>query len=186
MDNYELLIILLLPVLGSMLSFYVGIYSERLRDFINIVVTGVNLIVISMFFQDVMQHPMDLYIRNIMGVGLHLKLDLFRYVFVWVTALVWFLTTLYSTQYLIRYKNRNRYYAFFMVTYASTLGIFISENLLNLFTFFEVMSLASYALVIHDEDAYSHEAGRSYIAMALAGGLFLLMGLLLLSLFLLE
>lgn len=180
MTNYELLIILLLPVLGSMLSFYVGLYSERFRDLINSIVTGANLIVITFLFKDVIQQPLELYIQNIMGVGLHLKLDILRYVFVWVTALVWFLTTLYSTQYLIRYKNRNRYYAFFMVTYASTLGIFISENLLNLFTFFEVMSLASYALVIHDEDEYSHEAGRSYIAMALAGGLFLLMGLLLL------
>ncbi len=99
-----------------------------------------------------------------MGTGLHLKLDLFRYVFVWVTALVWFLTTLYSTQYLIKYKNRNRYYAFFMLTYASTLGIFISDNLLNLFTFFEVMSLASYALLF---------MMKMNIPMKLAGLIFL-------------
>ncbi len=180
MNNIELLIILLLPVLGAILSFFVGRYSERWRDFINSLVTGVNLLVISLMFKGILESPLELYIRDIMGVGLHLKLDVFRYVFVWVTALIWFLTTLYSTQYLIRYKNRNRYYAFFMATYASTLGIFISENLLNLFTFFEIMSLASYALVIHDEDEYSHEAGGSYIAMALAGGLVLLMGLLLL------
>jgi len=180
MNNFELLIILLLPVLGTIISFYVGYYSERWRDVINTIVTGVNLLFISFLFKDVLHGSMNLFIKDIMGVGLHLKLDMFRYVFVWVTALVWFLTTLYSTQYLIRYKNRNRYYAFFMATYASTLGIFVSENLLNLFTFFEIMSLASYALVIHDEDEYSHEAGQSYISMALAGGLFLLMGLLLL------
>lgn len=180
MNNYELLMILLVPVMGTMISFYVGHYSERFRDIINSLVTGVNLLVISMLFKQVQHEPLQLYISDIMGVGLHLKLDLFRYVFVWVTAFVWFLTTLYSTQYLIRYKHRNRYYGFFMATYASTLGIFVSENLLNLFTFFEMMSFASYALVIHDEDEYSHEAGKSYISMALAGGLFLLMGLLLL------
>lgn len=180
MTNYELLAILLVPFLGTALSLYVGLYSERYRDFINSIVTGINLLMVSYLFKVVLHHPMELYIRDIMGVGLHLKLDIFRYVFVWITAFIWFLTTLYSSQYLIRYKNRNRYYAFFMVTYASTLGIFMSENLLNLFTFFEIMSLSSYALVIHDEDEYSHEAGSSYIAMALAGGLVLLMGLLLL------
>lgn len=180
MNDFELLIMLILPVIGTIVSFFVGRYSERWRDVINSFVTGINLLVISLMFKNVMNEPLQLYIRDIMGVGLHLKLDVFRYVFVWVTALIWFLTTLYSTQYLIRYKNRNRYYGFFMATYASTLGIFISENLLNLFTFFEIMSLASYALIIHDEDEYSHEAGRSYIAMALAGGLVLLMGLLLL------
>jgi len=180
MNELKLLSILLLPFVGTLVSFYVGHYSERRRDVINILVTGLNLGIITYFFKDVLHAPMNLYIRDIMGTGLYLKLDLFRYVFVWVTALVWFLTTLYSTQYLIRYKNRNRYYAFFMLTYASTLGIFISDHYLNLFTFFEIMSLASYALVIHDEDEYSHEAGRSYISMALAGGLFLLMGLILL------
>ena len=45
------------------------------------------------------------------------------------------------------------------------------------FTFFEIMSFTSYALVIHDEDDYSHEAGDTYITMAVAGGLVLLMGL---------
>ena len=58
-----------------------------------------------------------------------------------------------------------------MLTYWSTLGIFISENLLNLFTFFEIMSLTSYPLIIHDEDEYSHEAGDTYIIMAVTGGL---------------
>jgi hydrogenase-4 component B len=180
MNNFELLMILILPMIGTMISFYIGHYSERWRDVINTFVTGINLLMISMMFPEIQHHTTHLYIKDIMGVGLHLKLDLFRYVFVWVTAFVWFLTTMYSTQYLIRYKNRNRYYGFFMATYASTIGIFISENLLNLFTFFEIMSLASYALVIHDEDEYSHEAGKSYVSMALAGGLFLLMGLLLL------
>jgi hydrogenase-4 component B len=69
---------------------------------------------------------------------------------------------------------------FFMLTLWSTIGVFISENILNLFTFFEIMSLTSYALIIHDEDDYCHEAGDTYIVMAVSGGLILLMGLFLL------
>jgi len=64
-----------------------------------------------------------------------------------------------------------------MITYVSTLGIFISENILNLFTFFEIMSFASYPLIIHDEDEEAHEAGTTYMSMAVAGGLILLMGI---------
>ncbi len=178
--EYGLLIILLLPLIGGATAFYVGIYLEKLRDIINCITTLANLVFVSYLFQFVLKAPIDFYIKDIMGVGLDLKLDLFRYVFVWITAFIWFLTTLYSTQYIIKYQKRNRYYAFFMLTYVSTLGIFMSDNWLNLFTFFEIMSLASYALVIHDEDKYSHDAGVSYIGMALAGGLVMLMGLLLL------
>jgi formate hydrogenlyase subunit 3/multisubunit Na+/H+ antiporter MnhD subunit len=64
-----------------------------------------------------------------------------------------------------------------MVTYASTIGIFISENLVNLFTFFEIMSFSSYPLIIHDENEEAHKAGTTYMAMAVAGGLILLMGI---------
>jgi len=67
-----------------------------------------------------------------------------------------------------------------MLTLSSTIGIFISENFLNLFTFFEIMSFTSYALIINDEDDYSHDAGNTYIIMAVTGGLILLMGLFLL------
>ncbi|WP_315114760.1 complex I subunit 5 family protein [uncultured Clostridium sp.] len=119
-------------------------------------------------------------VPNIMGTGLYLKLNVFRYIFVWLTTLIWFLVIVYSTSYMKSYKDKNRYYLFFMLTYWSTLGIFISENLLNLFTFFEIMSLTSYPLIIHEEEESSHEAGDTYIIMAVAGGLVLLMGLFLL------
>nr|WP_279288940.1 complex I subunit 5 family protein [Anaerosolibacter carboniphilus] len=56
----------------------------------------------------------------------------------------------------------------------------MSENILNLFTFFEIMSFTSYALVIHDEDQYAHDAGQIYIGMAIGGGLILLLGIFLL------
>jgi len=175
-----LLIVLILPIVGSILGFIIGRKNERRRDVLNIIITGLELVMVTFLYGAVVSGNIELFIPDIMGIGLYLKLDMFRYIFIWITSLIWFLTTLYSTQYLIRYKNRNRYYAFFMMTLSSTLGIFMSENLLNLFTFFEIMSFTSYILVIHDEDEYAHDAGKSYIAMAIGGGLVLLMGLFLL------
>ncbi|WIF95853.1 complex I subunit 5 family protein [Caminicella sporogenes] len=178
--NLILLVIFIIPLIGSYIGWIIGKKEERYRDVFNIFLTGMELVIVTFLYKKVTVKPMELYVPDIMGTGLHLKLDVFRYIFVWVTVFIWFLITIYSTQYLIKYKNRNRYYAFFMLTLGSTLGIFLSENLLNLFTFFEIMSFTSYILVIHDEDEYAHEAGRSYISMAIIGGLILLMGLFLL------
>ncbi|MCY6485216.1 proton-conducting transporter membrane subunit [Clostridium aestuarii] len=175
-----LLFILVFPLIGAFIGFVLGIKSEKYRDIFNIIMTGSVLGIVTLLYKYVAVQTIQIWIPDIMGVGLYLKLDIFRYIFVWVTTFVWFLTTIYSTQYLTSYKNRNRYYLFFMITLSSTIGIFISENLLNLFTFFEIMSLASYVLVIHDEDDYSHEAGQTYISMAVGGSLILLMGLFLL------
>ena len=175
-----LLFILLFPLIGSFVGYTIGRINEKYRDIFNIVMTAIVFLVTAILYKYVLIQPIEISIPYVMGTGLHLKLDMFRYVFVCLTAMIWFLTTLYSTQYLINHKNRNRYYLFFMLTLSSTIGIFISENFLNLFTFFEIMSFTSYALIINDEDDYSHDAGNTYIIMAVTGGLILLMGLFLL------
>ena len=175
-----LLSIILIPLAGSIIGYVIGTKEEKIRDIFNIVMTGTNFLIITSLYSIVMNGKVEAFVPDIMGIGLYLKLDMFRYIFVWFTALIWLLTTIYSTQYLLSYKNRNRYYLFFMLTYCSTLGIFVSHNFLNLFTFFEIMSLTSYPLIIHDEDKYSHDAGKTYLIMAVSGGLVLLMGLFLL------
>lgn len=180
MNSFLLLYVVVFPFIFSFIGYIIGIKSEKYRNNFNIIVTGINFIVVSALYQVISVEPLDISVQYIMGTGLHLRLDVFRYVFLWITSLVWFLSIIYSTRYLIRYKHRNRYYFFFMLTMASTIGIFVSENFLNLFTFFEIMSLTSYALIIHDEDDYAHDAGVTYMVMAVGGGLVLLMGLFLL------
>ncbi len=172
-----LLLLVLIPAISAFISWIIGRDNERDRDIFNIAITALELIVITMMFPIVRNQSIDLVISDVMGTGMYLKLDMLRYIFVWFTILIWFLTTLYSTQYLIRYENRNRYYLFFMLTLSPTIGVFLSENLLNLFTFFEIMTFTSYILVIHDEDRYSHMAGVSYLGMSIAGGLTLLLGI---------
>ncbi|QGU96618.1 hypothetical protein GOM49_17355 [Clostridium bovifaecis] len=178
--KHLLAFILIFPLIGSFVGYILGRKSEKYRDIFNIIMTGITFGAVMLLYKYITVAVVEVAVPNVMGTGLHLKLDTFRYIFVWLTSFIWFLTTIYSTQYLISYKNRNRYYVFFMLTLWSTIGIFVSENILNLFTFFEIMSLTSYALVIHDEDDYSHEAGDTYIVMAVSGGLILLMGLFLL------
>ncbi len=176
----SLLFIILFPLISIFIAYLLGRIKESYRDIFNIFSTFIMFIFVSSLYPKVFKEDMHLLVPNIMGTGLYLKLNVFRYIFVWLTTLIWFLVIVYSTSYMKSYKDKNRYYLFFMLTYWSTLGIFISENLLNLFTFFEIMSLTSYPLIIHEEEESSHEAGDTYIIMAVAGGLVLLMGLFLL------
>lgn len=172
-----LLLLVLIPAFGALIGSVIGRDNERDRDVFNMAITGLELLVVTLMFPMVQASTIHYIVPDVMGTGMYLKLDMLRYIFVWFTAAVWFLTTLYSTQYLIRYENRNRYYMFYMLTLSATVGLFLSENLLNLFTFFEIMSLTSYILVIHDEDRFAHRAGVSYLSMAIAGGLVMLLGI---------
>lgn len=178
--QFLLQFILVFPILCALAGWIIGKKHEGVRNFFNVSVTIAEFAVVCILASYLEAGPIYVMIPDIMGEGLYLKLDYLRYTFVFLTSFSWMLVTYYSTQYLARFKNRNRYFVFLTLTLSSTIGVFISQDLLNLFTFFELMSFSSYILVIHDEDQYSHKAGASYIAAAIIGGLFLLMGLFLL------
>jgi len=167
------------PLFGCVGAFWPKTISDRFREIFYILLTGIELLFVLAFYPLVMsQSILQGFIPNIMGIGLFLKLDGLRYLFILLASGIWFLTTIYSVKYLERKKGR--YFAFSFLTLSSTIGLFLSENLLNLFTFFEIMSITSYMLVIHDETDEAYEAGKLYIGMAVGGGMVLLMGLALL------
>ncbi len=92
---------------------------------------------------------------------------------------MWALTTLMSKRYFKGYYNLRRYYFFSALTLIGTLGVFLAKDLAMLFMFFEWMSLASYLLVAHDEKKETMRAAQTYLFVAVAGGLVLLMGIML-------
>ncbi|MCR5791085.1 MAG: sodium:proton antiporter [Lachnospiraceae bacterium] len=69
------------------------------------------------------------------------------------------------------------YYISFFVTLLATLGVFLSDDLYTLFIFFEIMSLASYVFVAIEENKAALRAAETYLAVAVIGGLVMLMGL---------
>lgn len=112
--------------------------------------------------------------------GMYLKLDGFRLLYGSIAAFMWMMTGIFSREYFSHYRNRNRYYFFYLLTLGATMGVFLSGDLYTTFLFFEIMSLTSYVWVIHDEKPEAMKAGEIYLAIAVIGGLVMLMGLFLL------
>lgn len=178
--EYILFLVIFIPAISAFIGLLIGKKGEELRNKFDFAVTLIVFALVCFLYPYVKTAPLHFNFPGFMGTGLYLKLDLIRYIFVFITSFLWFLAYIFSTRYLLKYKNRNRYYMFFILTLANTLGVFMSDHILNLFTFFELMTVSSYFLVIHDEDEYTHKAGFMYIAMSIAGGLIQLMGIFLL------
>lgn len=117
---------------------------------------------------------------NFMELGLFFKLDLIGWIFAFLITLVWFLATLFSFAYMDHEHNRRRYYSFFIVTLGATLGVVMAGDFFTLFLFFELMTLSSFVLVIHEQDREAMKAGILYLYLGIAGGLALLFGIMLL------
>lgn len=116
-------------------------------------------------------------IPGILGMGLNFTLDGFRIVYCLIAAFMWALTGLFSIEYFSHYKNKKRYHIFSIITFIATEGVFLSADFFTLFVFFEIMSLASYTWVAYDEKKDSLRAADTYMAVAVIGGLVMLMGL---------
>ncbi len=116
-------------------------------------------------------------IPGVCGFGLNFTLDGFRLIYGTVAALMWMMTTILSRQYFAHHHNRNRFYLFLLLTFGATMGVFLSADLYTMFIFFEIMSFTSYVWVAQEENEPSLRAALTYLAVAVIGGLVMLMGL---------
>lgn len=112
------------------------------------------------------------------GIGLTLGVDSLGVYFALVASGLWILTTLYSIGYMRGHgeKRQTRYYASFALSLSATIGIAFSANLLTFLVFYELLTLATYPLVVHKQSPEAIRAGRMYLAYALSAGLLFLAG----------
>lgn len=171
------------PMVSALVCYMIGKKDKKGRDYFADAATGMELAAFLLLFfltkngggpayQDLM-----LEIPEVCGMGLHFVLDDFRMLYGGIAALLWFVSTLFSREYFTRYRNRNRYYLFLLLTLGATEGVFLSADFYTMFLFFEMMSFTSYVWVAQDEKKASLRAAGTYLAVAVIGGLVMLMGI---------
>lgn len=159
--------------------------KENIRDYFVNAVTAATFVVflfliVSLMTGNIPKSGLVFAVPEICGFGLHFTLDGFRALYGTIISFMWMMSTLFSREYFTHYRNKNRYYLFLLVTLGATLGVFLSADFYTVFIFFEIMSLASYVWVVQDEKKESMKAGATYLAVAMIGGLVMLMGIFLL------
>jgi multicomponent Na+:H+ antiporter subunit A len=88
----------------------------------------------------------------------------------------------YSARYMHAERNLARFYATLLAFMGSILGIALAADLMVVFLFWELTSLWSFVLIGHyTEERASQYAARTAMVVTVGGGLFLLAGLVLLS-----
>ena len=108
------------------------------------------------------------------GLYLLLRVDALALLFVTLSAVLWFLTTIYAIAYFGDAPEQSRFFGFFSLCVAATTGIALSGTLISFFIFYELLTLSTWPLVVHKRDAKSLAAGRAYLAYALPAGAALL------------
>ena len=163
-------IVPLLAVLVSLVALP-GIILARgrpnLRETVTFAAAGLKLILVASLLPYLLagQEVGITLARVLPGAPLALKVDAFGLLFALVSSSLWIVTSAYSIGYMrgLDEHSQTRYYCFFAVALSATIGVAFSANLFTLYLFYEMLSLATYPLVTHHQDAEARSSGRKYL-----------------------
>jgi multicomponent Na+:H+ antiporter subunit D len=111
------------------------------------------------------------------GVDLAFRVDAFGLLFGLIAASLWIPTSFYSIGY-VRTLNEHaqgRYFFAFALCLSAAVGVAFAGNLLTLLICYEILTIATWPLVIHHEDNAAVMAGRKYLVYTLTAGTGLLL-----------
>lgn len=171
-----------LMVVGTSLAASVGIFllkEERhaLRSGFNLAAAAIKLGLVAWMAVGVLDEVhFETRYTVVEGVSFILRADALGIMFAGLSSVLWLFTTIYAIGYLENAPNRSRFFGFFSLCVASTVGIALAGNLFTFFLFYELLTLSTYPLVVHRGTDKALRAGRVYLAYTLGGGAVLLLG----------
>lgn len=101
--------------------------------------------------------------------------DLSR-LFAVLTAIMWVISAVYQKEYMKHEQKEERYVFFFLCALTALLGICFSSNLITMYMFYEMMTLATFPLVIHSLTKEAIAAAMKYIFYSMGGAFLSLVG----------
>lgn len=127
----------------------------------------------------------NVYITNlgsfVPGVAFTLRADALGTLFALLASFLWVITSFYSIGYMrgLDEHAQTRYFASFAGSVSAAIGVAFASNLIILYIFYELLTVATYPLVTHDESDAARAAGRKYLAYTFGGGVAVLAGIVL-------
>lgn len=110
------------------------------------------------------------------GVDLVFRVEPFALYFLALSSVLWLVTTIYAVGYFRDTPGRSRFFGFFSLCVVATTGIALAGNPVTFVIFYELLTLVTYPLVVHERSAAAIAGARTYLIHTLIGGVPLLIG----------
>ncbi|GAB3283785.1 proton-conducting transporter membrane subunit [Parahaliea aestuarii] len=104
------------------------------------------------------------------GLRLELAVEPLGMLFALIASSLWLVTSVYAIGYMRGHdeKHQARFFSFFALSITCATGIAYAGNLLTLFLFYELLSLATWPLVVHAGTDRARHGGRVYLGVLLS------------------
>lgn len=168
-------LILMTSLVPAVLTFFVSDDRRSLRNALNLGGAVLKLGLVAFMLREVAGGTVyESRLEFAPGLFLLLRIDALALLFLSLSAVLWFLTTIYAIAYFGAKPELSRFFGFFSLCVAATTGIALSGTLISFFIFYELLTLSTWPLVVHKRDGKSLAAGRAYLSYAMPASAVLL------------
>jgi multicomponent Na+:H+ antiporter subunit D len=171
-------LILLTSLLTAVLIFPLPEERQTLRTALNISGALIKVVLVAFVVLGVARgESFETRLPFLPGLDFVLRVDTIALIFLVLSAGLWLLTTIYAVGYLEDSPHRSRFFGYFSLCVTATMGIALAGNLITFFVFYELLTVATYPLVVHRGTRQALAAGKTYLLYTLLGGVLLLVGM---------
>ncbi|RRS08187.1 sodium:proton antiporter, partial [Pseudoalteromonas sp. J010] len=117
--------------------------------------------------------PQGLNITPWLFFGSVLELNDVTSPFFLLASVLWLAASIYAVDTIKNEKNKGRFCFFFLLAMSGNFGLILSQDISGFISFFTLMSLSAYGLVVHSGTPKAIKAGKSYMQWAILGELLL-------------
>ncbi|KYK28006.1 MAG: hypothetical protein HXS48_12195 [Theionarchaea archaeon] len=172
----------LLPLSAAFLAPLIGLGSKRVRDFIPFLAFLAALFVGLSMIPRIMAGEIIIY--ELAGrsppIGISLYVDALSLFVALVLAGMATFSALYAVSYKKNDPRRGKFYTLFCLQVTGMMGLVLTGDMFNLYVFFEIMSVSTYALVAYNRKWDSAEAAFKLLTLGGVVSTFILFGVALL------
>jgi multicomponent Na+:H+ antiporter subunit D len=170
-NEFALLLTLAIPLIGGALIALAGDERPNQREAATLISAGALFLTVLWLLDRVLDGEVpELHFGEIVpGLALAFKVEPLGMLFGVVASGLWIVNSLYSIGYMRGHHEvkQTRFFICFTIAIASAMGIAFAGNMFTLFIFYEALTLSTYPLVTHAEDAKAKTGGRIYMGILL-------------------
>lgn len=102
-------------------------------------------------------------------IPVYFHIDGMGCLFAAIVSIVWLLAGFYAFPYMEHEGEENRYFGFYLLLYSVLVGLDFSGNLITMYLFYELMTLTSMPLVLHNGSREAIMASLKYLFYSMCG-----------------
>ena len=176
MNGILLCLPVFLPIVAGLAAYFIPFRTDRARCTLYAVIIGATTVLAWLAILQCDGSAFT-FLRFTDSLHFTLRMDGAAKLFAGLSASLWPFTMVYAWDYMKHEGHKPMFWAFFTASFGVTLGIAFAANMMTMYLFYELLTLATIPLVMHAMTKQAIHAGVKYAAYSIVGAALAFIGM---------